>query len=789
MKLFDRSSSKGSAPNELPLLPSSDIVLFPHMVGPFFLGKEAGAESIHSAMSEDRRIIVVPQITEEADDKHPERSLNTIGTVARILQVMKLPNGTTRVLLEGEYRARISEIVKLTPQLRARIEALPENEIPDNAASMMRSIQTSFTTLVKSAKKTNPEITRQVERADSPDRLIDLVVGHISLTRDKKIELLNLDNTEKRLEETAIAVDSEIEVQNLRKDITSRVKQRMEKTQKEYYLNEQLKEINRELGKDNDDPSGIQELEQKLSELELPEEVEEKARKELKRLERMQPMAPEAGILRTYIEWIIELPWSDADSEIPNMDTAESILDSDHYDMEKPKQRILEYIAIKALNPNAKGPILCFVGPPGTGKTSLGRSMARALGREFTRISLGGVRDEAEIRGHRKTYVGALPGKIIQGLRRLKTMNPVFLLDEIDKISADHRGDPSSALLEVLDPEQNNTFMDHYMEVPYDLSKVVFVTTANSLHTIPHPLRDRMEIIEVPGYTEYEKAKISEQFLIPKQQRENGLDWAELKFQPAAIRTVIHEYTMESGVRSLERHIASIMRKIAREAVSEGYPQRDDPYSCSITPAKVRGYLGKRTARRDLLVTEQRTGMALGMAWTEHGGTLLPVEVSLFPGTSNFILTGNLGDVMKESARIAHSFLRSNAHLFSGLDENAFSQDVHIHVPEGAIPKDGPSAGITIVSALLSALLGKPLQPCWSMTGEVTLTGRILPVGGIKEKVLAAHRNDITSIILPAENKPDAEELPKEIKNKTTFHFPATIVEALQLLFDADAFI
>lgn len=736
MKLFDRSSSK-AAPQELPLLPSPDIVLFPHMVGPFFIGKDAGVESINSAMSEDRRVVVVPQLEDPGGSGKPaEQTLNPVGTVARILQVMKLPNGSTRVLLEGEYRVKIDSYTQLVPPLRARLATIPAGKPPENTANLMRAIQDSFSNLVKGSKRVNPEVLRQVERADAPDRLVDLVVGHSSLSREKKLELLNSEDTSFRLEETAVVIDSEIEVQTLRKEISDRVKQRMERSQKEYFLNEQLKEINKELGKESDDSSGARELAKALDELELPPEVEEKARKELKRLERMQPMAPEAGILRTYIEWIIDLPWSETGGEIPSIDDAAAILDQDHYNMEKPKQRILEYIAIKALNPNVKGPILCFVGPPGTGKTSLGKSMARALGREFTRISLGGVRDEAEIRGHRKTYVGALPGKIIQGLRRLKTTNPVFLLDEIDKISSDHRGDPSSALLEVLDPEQNNTFMDHYLEVPYDLSRIVFVTTANSLHTIPHPLRDRMEIIEVPGYTEYEKAKISEQFLIPKQQRENGLDWAEIRFQPSAVRTVIHEYTMESGVRSLERHIASIMRKIAREAVAAGYPAKaeEEPYSYQVTPPRVRSFLGKRTARRDLLVTEQRVGMALGMAWTEHGGTLLPVEVSLFPGKADFILTGNLGDVMKESARLAHTFLRSHADSFPGLGSDAFEQNIHIHVPEGAIPKDGPSAGITITAALLSAMSGQPLQPGWAMTGEITLTGRLLPVAGSRKR-------------------------------------------------------
>ncbi|GAB6089669.1 endopeptidase La [Spirochaeta dissipatitropha] len=788
MKLFDRPLNKGDS-DELPLLPSAEIIIFPHMVGPFFIAKDSGAESIDTAMNGDRRIVVVPQLHQADSKASPQDSLNPVGTVARIMQVMKLPNGSTRVLIEGERRVRLLDFIQNSGSpILVRTGDISDSPAPSNAGTLMKSIQTSFQELVGDNKRVNPEILKQVERADTPNKLVDLVAGHANIDRKKKLDLLNAEDTTYRLEETAIALDAEIEVQNLKRSISDRVKQRMERSQKEYYLNEQLKEINKELGKETPDDNGIHELEEALDNLQLPEEVNAKARKELKRLERMQPMAPEAGILRTYIEWIIDIPWLANDEPIPSIDDAQNILDNDHYDMDKPKQRILEYIAIQKLNPGVKGPILCFVGPPGTGKTSLGKSMARALGREFTRISLGGVRDEAEIRGHRRTYVGAMPGKIIQGLRRLKTVNPVFLLDEIDKISSDHRGDPASALLEVLDPEQNNSFMDHYLDVPYDLSKVVFLTTANSLHTIPHALRDRMEIIEVPGYTEYEKAKIAEKFLIPKQQQENGLDWASITFQSTALRTMINEYTMESGVRNLERHTAAVMRRIAREAVAEGYPERsaEEQFSFVVTPARVRKFLGKRTARRDLMVQEQRIGMALGMAWTEAGGTLLPVEVSLFPGKGDLTLTGNLGDVMKESARIAHTFLRSNSKHFAGLNVSLCEQDMHIHVPEGAIPKDGPSAGITMTMALLSALLETPLPCGWSMTGEITLTGRILPVGGIKEKVLAAHRNGIKAILLPTENQLDAEELPREIRQQTTFHFPATILEAVALLFPAE---
>jgi len=513
----------------------------------------------------------------------------------------------------------------------------------------------------------------------------------------------------------------------------------------------------------------------------------ERAEKEAGRLSKLQPMSPESGVLRTYLEWFADLPWSNKSEDNRDIDLAERILDEDHYDMKKPKERVLDFLAVRQLQDKAKGPILCFVGPPGTGKTSLGRSVARALNREFIRVSLGGVRDEAEIRGHRKTYVGALPGKIIQSLRKAGTVNPVFLLDEIDKLSNDFRGDPASALLEVLDPEQNSTFMDHYLEVPYDLSRIMFITTANSIHSIPPPLRDRMELIEIPGYTDLEKEQIARKFIIPKQLTENGLAWADVQFQRPAVLSLIRIYTMESGVRNLERQIAGIIRKIAREAVKEGYlPSDEDPrpqFKVVIAEKSLKKYIGPPLFESDLVYKSTAPGLAHGLAWTEMGGKILPVEVSLLPGEGKLILTGSLGDVMKESAQIALSFIRSHAEDFELSQDFQKETDIHIHVPQGAIPKDGPSAGITLTAATLSSLTSRPVRPSTAMTGEITLTGRLLAIGGIKEKVLAAYRNNMDTVVMPEENRKDIEELPKEVKSRVSFRFFSTVSDALEFLF------
>ena len=535
----------------------------------------------------------------------------------------------------------------------------------------------------------------------------------------------------------------------------------------------------------SNNPSGAKELERRIKEANPPKEVLAKAESEIKRLSRLQPMSPESGVLRTYLEWIADLPWSKKSTDNKDIDLAAKILDEDHYNMKKAKERILDFIAVRQLKESMKGPILCLVGPPGTGKTSLGRSIARALDREFVRVSLGGVKDEAEIRGHRKTYVGALPGKVIQSMKKAGTVNPVFLLDEIDKMSSDFRGDPSSALLEVLDPQQNNTFVDHYLEMPYDLSKVMFLTTANSLHTIPYPLLDRMEIIEIPGYTDFEKERIASQFIIPRQLEENGLEWADISFQKSAILNIIRKYTMESGVRNLEREIATVIRKIARKAVSGGYSEKsEEAFKVTVTSKSLKKHLGNPRFEDDIVYKKNRKGLVYGLAWTEMGGKILPIEASLLKGTGKLILTGSLGDVMKESAQIALSFIREHFREFNLESDFHEEIDIHIHVPQGAIPKDGPSAGITMTTAMISALTEKIVRPQTAMTGEITLTGRILPIGGVKEKVLAAYRNKMTAVILPEENRKDTEELPSEVLREIDFFYADSIQNAMKNLFE-----
>jgi ATP-dependent Lon protease len=647
---------------------------------------------------------------------------------------------------------------------------------------------------------------------------------------EKKVELLAQVDVRERLESLISLLSAEAEIASYEEKITSRVRRKIERVQKEYFLQEQLKEIHRELGTDKDDPTGARELAERLEARGLPPEVKTKCEKELKRLARMQPMSPESAVLRTYLEWVADLPWAERSSDNADIEHARAILDEDHYDLRKVKERVLDFIAVRLLNRGElKGPILCFVGPPGTGKTSLGKSVARALGRKFVRVSLGGVKDEAEIRGHRKTYVGALPGKILQSLKKAGTRNPVFLLDEVDKMSSDFRGDPASALLEVLDPEQNSTFTDHYLEVPFDLSDVMFITTANSVHNIPHPLRDRMEIIQIPGYTEYEKARIASAFLIPKQIRENGLGWADIRFQRSAVLRIIRGYTMESGVRSLERQLATVLRKIARRAVRRGLvpakteatpaeggqptpadaptppavlaaqpqpapvehsaPGAAAAFRVRVTSRRLPAYLGPEIFQEKTLFSQSKPGLVYGLAWTENGGTLLPVEVALLEGGSGeLILTGSLGEVMKESAQTALSYLRANASGFrlagsGGAAPFPRDRDIHIHVPEGSIPKDGPSAGVAITAALLSAASGFSAHAGHAMTGEITLTGRVLAIGGVKEKVLAAHRNRFSRVLLPEGNRKDVEELPREVARSIRFVYVQTIQEALAALF------
>ena len=767
---------------ELPLVALQDLVLLPFMVTPFFTGKESTIHAVDAAMASDRMIFVSCQNNESEEPTIDD--IHDTGTIAHILQVLKLPDGTARVLVEGKQRGIVRKLKLERNYTYVQITPVKINtESDDSLIPIMAAVLKSFTKYCSLKKSVAKDALKNAEKAEYADKLVDVVLANIHVKKELKLEILSIIDTKERLEALAVIIEAEIEMLNLQSSISTRVRRKMEKNQKEYFLNEQIKEINKELGKEKDDAAEIDEYVKTIEAKQAPAEIIEKAKKEGSRLSKLQPMSPESGVLRTYLEWLADLPWSARTEDNKNLKRAAEILDEDHYNMRKPKDRILDYIAVRQLKEKMKGPILCFVGPPGTGKTSLGKSVARALGRSFVRISLGGVRDEAEIRGHRKTYVGALPGKIIQSVKKAGTSNPVFLLDEIDKMSSDFKGDPASALLEVLDPEQNSTFVDHYLEVPYDLSGIMFITTANSIHNIPYPLRDRMEIIEIPGYTDLEKLKIATEFIIPKQKDENGLLEAKIDIQKSALLKVIHNYTMESGVRNLERQIGTILRKTAREALTKG-ETLDADYRKVISARSIGKLLGKELFTDDLVYAIDRPGLVHGMAWTELGGTLLPVEAALIEGKGELILTGQLGDVMKESARTALSYIRSNHGSF-GLDKDFYDEkSIHIHVPEGAIPKDGPSAGITIVSALISIFKDRAVSRKFAMTGEVTLTGRILPIGGLKEKTLAAYRNKMTDVIIPEGNRKDYDELPSEVKNALEFHFVKTAEEAYSILFD-----
>ena len=797
---------------ELCLIPLRDLVVFPHMVVPFFVGRRRSIRAVEEALSRGKLLFLAAQ-KRDTEEEPEEQDIHPVGTVAKILQTLKLPDGTIRLLVEGAERANIVRFLDTRETYRVQVRTIAEvRETDPEIVALMRSVLTQLGRYNAVQKKIPQEIVAGIEKADSPDQLVNLVCSNAAFKLERKVELLAQVDPRQRLESLATLLSEEAQILEYEDKINTKVRKRMERVQKEYFLQEQLKEIHRELGTDKDDPSGARELEERLKAKGLSEEARSKCDRELRRLARMQPLSPESAVLRTYLEWIADLPWSERTEDNADLSHARAILDEDHYDLKKVKERVLDFIAVRLLNQDRlKGPILCFVGPPGTGKTSLGKSVARALGRRFVRVSLGGVKDEAEIRGHRKTYVGALPGKILQSLKKAGTRNPVFLLDEVDKMGSDFRGDPASALLEVLDPEQNSTFMDHYLEVQYDLSDVLFITTANSAHNIPHPLRDRMEVIQIPGYTEFEKAHIAEAFLIPKQLRENGLGWADIRFRRSAILKIIRSYTMESGVRSLERQIAMVMRKIARRAVRKGLvpvrvseaepdslrkaephraseaqpPQTNEAQSfrVAVTTRRVVAFLGRETFPEKNPFSQAKPGLVHGLAWTEMGGTLLPVEVALLEGSGELILTGNLGEVMKESAQTALSFLRANAGLFRMPAAFTKERDIHVHVPEGSIPKDGPSAGISITAALLSAASGLTVHPGHTMTGEITLTGRLLPVGGVKEKVLAAHRNRFTHVLLPEDNRKDVEELPREVRATLHFLFAESIQEALFAVF------
>jgi ATP-dependent Lon protease len=753
------SDSTGSG-GRIPLLPLRDIVVFPHMVVPLFVGRPKSIQALEDAMAGDRQLVVAAQRVAGEEDPTPE-DIYEIGTLGTIIQLLRLPDGTVKVLVEGRIRARIRDFASVDPYFAVEVEELPDQRTETaEAEALVRSIHTTFESYAKLNKKVAPEVVNSIAAISDPGKLSDTVVAHLNLKLPDRQKLLEIEDTVERLEEVYNRMQAEIEVLEVERKIRGRVKKQMERSQKEYYLNEQMRAIQKELGDRDDSKNEINELEEQLAAKTMSDEARERTEKELKKLKQMSPMAAEATVVRNYIDWMLALPWDAYKDEEKDLNVSQEVLDADHYGLEKPKERILEYLAVQALVEKIKGPILCLVGPPGVGKTSLGKSIARATGRDFVRISLGGVRDEAEIRGHRRTYIGALPGKIIQGLKKAGSSNPVFLLDEIDKMSMDFRGDPSSAMLEVLDPEQNNTFADHYLDVEYDLSRVMFICTANVLGEIPRPLQDRMEIIQIPGYIESEKLEIARNHLVDKVRGDNGLGADDMRFTEAAILEVIRHYTRESGVRGLERELASIARKVAREKVAQGESFKP----VRVSPKLVRKYLGVQRHRFGRTEEENRIGVTTGLAYTEVGGELLQTEVSVMPGKGKVQITGRLGEVMTESANAAMSYIRSRAKQLGLTSSFHEKVDIHIHVPEGGTPKDGPSAGITLATTIASALTRIPVRSNVAMTGEITLRGRVLPIGGLKEKLIAAHRGGIDTALIPKENEKDLKDLPAIIR-------------------------
>ncbi len=747
------------AGTRVPLLPLRDIIVFPHMVVPLFVGRQKSIRALEEAMNKQKQILLAAQREAKTNDP-AEEDIYRVGTLGVVVQLLRLPDGTVKVLVEGKRRARVLKFIEEPEYFLVAAEEIDEScEKTTEVEALIRSVNSTFENYVKLNKKIPPEMIMSVASIDDPARLADTIVAHLGIKLEDKQGLLETINPPERLEKVLGYMRSEIEILEVEKRIRTRVKKQMEKTQKEYYLNEQMRAIQKELGEKDEFKNEIQELEEKIKGKKLSAEAKDKVEKELKKLKMMSPMSAEATVVRNYIDWILSLPWNEFTEDKLDIKDAERVLEEDHYGLDKVKERILEYLAVQSLvGQTNKGPILCLVGPPGVGKTSLGKSIARATGRKFVRISLGGVRDEAEIRGHRRTYIGALPGKIIQSMKRAGSSNPVFLLDEVDKMSMDFRGDPSSALLEVLDPEQNSTFNDHYLDVDYDLSKVMFITTANTLDRIPRPLLDRMEIIRIAGYTDVEKINIAKRYLVDKQREANGLSAGQVEISDSALLNIVRHYAKEAGVRNLEREVATICRKTAVEVLKSEHPAK-----VTVSGKNLAKFLGPPRYRFGKAEGEHRVGLATGLAWTELGGELLTTEVTVMPGKGKLIITGRLGDVMQESAQAAMSYVRSRAEEL-GLDRDFYQRvDVHIHVPEGATPKDGPSAGITMATALVSALTRIPVRNDLAMTGEVTLRGRVLPIGGLKEKVLAAHRGGIKHVLVPAENEKDIKEIPPAV--------------------------
>ena len=763
-----------------PLLPLRDVVVFPNVVVPLFVGRDKSIKALEYAMSHQKEVFLSAQKDAKADDPSPT-DIYTFGTLGTVLQLLKLPDGTVKALIEGKERGKIENFLDKQEFFMVEVsKPASRYEINSETKALIRAINSSFEEYAKLNSKISQEIISTVTSIEDPSRLADTIAGHLALRVNDKQELLETEDLNRRLERLYEKLSNETDILNLEHRLRTRVKKQMEKTQKDYYLNEQMRAIQKEMGSKDDFKAELIELERKIKRKKLSKEGHSRVKQEFKKLKMMSPMSAEAAVVRNYIDWILVLPWYEKTRAKLDIEDAEFILEEDHYGLEKPKERIVEYLAVQRLTKKIRGPILCLVGPPGVGKTSLAKSVARATGRNFVRLSLGGVRDEAEVRGHRRTYIGALPGKIIQFLKKAKSNNPVFCLDEVDKMSTDFRGDPSAALLEVLDPEQNFAFNDHYLDLDYDLSDVFFITTANNLHSIPLPLQDRMEIIRLPGYTELEKLNIAKQFLIKKQIEQNGLKPENISFSDKAILTIIRNYTKEAGVRNLEREISSICRKVAREVVKRG-----EGAAIYVKAQSIHKYLGVPKYRYGRTEEEDTIGVATGLAWTDVGGELLQTEATIMPGKGNPVITGKLGEVMQESAQAALSYVRSRARQLRLPDDFYEKIDIHIHVPEGAIPKDGPSAGITLATTIVSALTRKPVNRNVAMTGEITLRGRVLPIGGLKEKILAAHRGGVAKVLIPFENKKDIEEIPKKILKRVELilveHMDDVLREALVL--------
>lgn len=775
MIMEDEEGVKDNSVKSMPMIPLRGLSIFPYMVLHFDIGREKSISALEKAMMMNQLVFLSAQKDAETDLPTHE-DFYKIGTIAKIKQMLKLPGDAIRVLVEGISRGEIREVIFEVPYFKCAVKKIEEkefDELPSRVVALMRSALGNFETYLDLNPKVSQDIFPSVASVDQPGRLADVMTSHLEIKTEEKQRILEAFDPEDRLEILNEILNKEIEILTIEQDINIKVRSQINKTQREYYLKEQMRAIQEELGYDEAIEDEIGTWMNQLKKLKLSPKVNEKVEKEIKRLSKIQPSSAEGGVIRTYIEWILALPWNKASKGSIDIKLAEKILNEDHYGLEKVKDRILEYLAVMKLSKSMKGPILCLVGPPGVGKTSVARSIARAVNREFVRMSLGGVRDEAEIRGHRRTYIGAIPGRVMSAIKEAGTNNPVFLFDEVDKIGADFRGDPASALLEVLDPEQNKEFADHYLEVPFDLSKVMFITTANTTETIPRPLLDRMEVIHVPGYTEEEKVKIAEKYLIPKKIKEHGLGDENITISESTIRSIINYYTRESGVRNLEREVANLCRKVARKIVEE------DATRFRVTAGNIDSYLGKKRFRYDIIEGENEVGVTTGLAWTIVGGDTLFIETTLIPGNGKLVLTGQLGEVMQESAKAGVSYIRSIGKEL-GINEDFYKEnDLHIHIPEGATPKDGPSAGVTMCTAIISSLTNTPVRKDVAMTGEITLRGKVLPVGGIREKVLAAHRAGIKKVLLPAENERDIEEIPANVRKKLEFVLIHNVKEAL----------